>query len=196
MNHHAGIVLAAGESQRMGTPKALLPTPDRVPLARRQAQLLEQSGCDKTVIVLGSEHEHNALKLDWPDIAVNKEWKSKGRFSSVQTGLRCLSGYDGYFILPVDSPGIRPETVTMLRGAAESGDCKVIRPMYNGQPGHIAFLSAATALRILDTDAGENKRLDQVLKPLECLIEVDDPAVLHNVNTPEDWKEACRNLGW
>ena len=51
----AGIVLAAGASQRMGRPKALLPVAAGVPLAARQADVLRAGGCEPVAVVLGAE---------------------------------------------------------------------------------------------------------------------------------------------
>ena len=113
MMRHAGIVLAAGASSRMGFPKALLPTADGVPLAMRQIQLLKDSGCFKTILVLGSEAERIRKALPPCESAVNPDWPS-GRFGSVIAGLRTVAEADGVLILPVDTVGVRCSTLQLL----------------------------------------------------------------------------------
>lgn len=193
---HAGMVLAAGASRRMGTPKALLPAPPGGPLARHQAQWLEACGCDKVVIVLGSEANRISVKLDWPHLAVNEHWDRKGRFSSVQAGLRALPKYDGYVIIPVDTAGLQTETLTAVLTAAETENAHAVRPVYRGQTGYLVWISSATARRLLDMEADDRVRLDQILAPIETKIEIDDPALLHNPNTPGEWDAVRKTLGW
>jgi len=106
---HWGIVLAAGASSRMGSPKALLKTPEGIPLALHQLKLLESAGCGKTAIVLGSEAERISAELPGVHIILNPDWES-GRPSSILAALKNATSGDGIFILPVDTVGIRAET--------------------------------------------------------------------------------------
>ena len=84
----AGIVLAAGASQRMGFPKALLRGADGVPLAARQARLLRAGGCEPVVVVVGAEAARVRAALP-EDVTVveNARW-AEGRATSLQAGLR------------------------------------------------------------------------------------------------------------
>ncbi len=190
------MVLAAGASRRMGMPKALLPTPGHIPLALRQAQGLMAAGCDEAVVVLGCECEHIAAQLDWPRLICNEAWDRKGRFSSVQSGLRALPDYDGYIIIPVDAAGVQTDTLTAVLKAAETENARAVRPVYRGRSGYVVWISATTARRLLAMEADEPVRLDEVLAPIEKKIEVEDPALLHNPNTPEEWEAVRKTLGW
>lgn len=178
----AGLVLAAGASSRMGYPKALLPTPDNVPLAVHQMRLLRAAGCTRVAVVLGSRADAIAAKLTDGEVVRNPDWE-KGRLTSIQAGLRALPGHDNYVLLPVDSAGLRPATlVCLMRGEGAAAR----RPFYRGKPGRVLWISAAVANEILHLPATDT-RLDEWLAPRITAVDVDDPAILNNVNTPDEW---------
>lgn len=186
----AGLVLAAGASTRMGMPKALLKYPDGTRLAGAQIRLLEKAGCDPVLIVLGSEADRIQRELPNARAVVHPDWQ-EGRFSSVRAGLRALDAFRGCFILPVDSPGIRLSTLEAMRKTADKDNAQAVRPAFRGKPGYIVWISAATAERLLAmTD--EDTPLNQILDPVTRFIPVDDPAIVRNVNTPEEWEKVIR----
>lgn len=185
----AGLVLAAGASSRMGYPKALLPTPANVPLAVHQMRLLRTAGCQRVAVVLGAQAESIAKKITDGEVVRHPDW-AKGRLTSIQAGLRALPGADGYVLLPVDSVGLNLDTVVhMLQ--AEGAEAR--RPFYRGQPGRILWINARVAREILSLPAGDT-RLDEWLAPRITALEVDDPAILNNVNTPDEWAEVRTRL--
>lgn len=180
----AGIVLAAGASTRMGSPKALLPTPAG-PLAAVQARALRDAGCARVAIVLGSEAKTILRELRGFEVIVNPDW-ARGRITSVQAGLRGLAGADGFLILPVDTVGIRVETLAALLRAAASKP-PALRPRHEGRLGRALWLSRATAEDVLRIPPAEEARLDEFIRARAVTLAVDDTAVLNNINTPEDW---------
>ncbi len=178
---HAGIILAAG------TAKALLETPGGVPLAVDQYERLRRAGCDPVVIVLGSDYERILPSLQACRITYNPGW-IEGRFSSVQAGLRSVDAA-GYVILPVDTCGIRPGTIRALLAFANNASAAAIRPIWKGEHGRIAWISRALAEELLLTGArGGKTRMDDILKTRAMEFAVDDPAIVNNVNTPEEWE--------
>ncbi len=190
---HAGIVLAAGASSRMGQPKALLPAPGGAPLALHQARLLQAAGCAPVVIVLGCDADRIRPHLPGFAIAYNKDWET-GRVSSVQTGLRAAPA-DGYIILPVDTVGVRLETLQALRAAADATRSRAIRPTFDGREGKVMWVSAALAADILRLDPrDENSRLDHVFRGQSEQLPCPDPSLLNNINTPEEWEKAREAL--
>ncbi len=183
---HAGIVLAAGGSTRMGSPKALLVAAGGIPLADAQARALLNGGCQQTIVVLGADAAMIHAQLHSP-VAINFDWKH-GRISSAQTGLLMLPSFEGYFILPVDTVGIAAETIYAMRQYADAKRPQAIRPVHRGQKGRIAWVSAALAKTILGSPSTPEGRLDQFIDPVAQQIDIGDGAILNNVNTPEDWQ--------
>ena len=181
----AGLVLAAGASSRMGYPKALLPTPAQLPLAVHQLRLLRAAGCAPVAVVVGAHANAIAAKITEGEVIKNPDWE-RGRLTSIQAGLRGLPGAHGYLLLPVDTVGVRRETLAALL-AARGGP--VVRPYHQGQPGRLLRLDRATADELLAIPATD-LRLDEWMASRIRALAVDDPAVLNNINTPDDWAAA------
>ncbi len=186
MMRTCGIVLAAGASTRMGHPKALLPMPDGRPLAAHQAALLRAAGCDPVVIVLGADAERIHAELADESVVENPLWPT-GRFSSIQAGIRACPDAEAFLLLPVDTIGVARATLErVLRHAAEV-ETAAVRPCFRGEPGRVLWIRATVARAWAD-EAPSDVRIDERLRGVETRIEIDDPALLQNVNTPEAWR--------
>lgn len=133
----AAIVLAAGFSNRMGRFKPLLPLGQATVLEWAVGSLLS-GGIADVVVVAG----HRAEDL-WPyvdrlgcHLALNRR-PELGMFSSVLTGMAALAADVGAaFILPVDVPLVRPDTIRLLAGAYLGSRASVLYPTYGGKRGH------------------------------------------------------------
>ena len=186
---HAGIVLAAGASSRMGRPKALLPAPSGKPLAADQADRLRTAGAADVVVVLGHHAEELATALADHHLrcAFNAGWE-RGRLGSLQTGLAALaSEVSGTVVVPVDAAFIRTDTIAALLACADTTRHAAVRAWHDGQPGHLAWIARDLFPALLGLDPDPSFRLDQWLAPHTHRLDVDDPAVRNNLNTPADW---------
>jgi CTP:molybdopterin cytidylyltransferase MocA len=188
----AGIVLAAGASQRMGQPKALLRGPDGTPLAVRQAQVLRAGGCGPVAVVLGADI--NAIRRELPeDLAVveNPRW-ALGRATSLQAAIRAHPEAEAFLFLPVDAVGIRPETIRAMRAAAAGDPERIWRPVFQGGKGNLLWIPQAAGRELLSLPP--EARVDEWARPLACEWATEDPAILRNINHPEEWAEVLRRL--
>ncbi|MHB1171432.1 MAG: nucleotidyltransferase family protein [Lacisediminihabitans sp.] len=131
-----GIVLAAGAGTRMGTPKALLATPDGEPWLARATALLLSAGCDPVVVVLGARADR-ARPLVPADAAVTtviaERW-ADGMAESLRAGLAAAEG-DAALITLVDLPDL-PVAVARRVLRAKVDALSLRQAVFGGRPGH------------------------------------------------------------
>ena len=191
----AGIVLAAGASERMGSPKANLETPKKRTLLDLQCVLLASSGCEGVSVVVGADatairERNSALPVEWIE---NSEWR-KGQFSSLIAGVRSAlaSGAQGAIVLPVDAAGVSESVVmALIETGLRNPHLDAVVPEFEGKKGHPVYLSRTfcEALAALDPNS-DNARLDMQLEGARSIVRlpVNDPNVVKNINTAEEWK--------
>ena len=198
-----GIVLAAGESKRMGTPKALLEFPDGKTLLDRQVKILDDAGCNHIACVLGSGAElvrglDGRVHVNW---LLNENWEA-GQFTSIQTGLAWMleDGAQGGLIMPVDVVLDTPDTTSsILEAALMNPHLDAIVPEYDERGGHPVYISKRMAMDLVRIDPTKpDARLDVQISHIENIMRlpVSDQGILRNVNTPEEWnmiKSEIRN---
>jgi molybdenum cofactor cytidylyltransferase len=190
-----GIVLAAGQSTRMGQPKALLPCP---PAGRtfvtQIIHVLREGGID-TIAVIGRVNDpdlrREVASAGLPVCYVENPSPELGQLSSILVGVAFAEARQsaGILVLPVDMPLIRPETVRTALGAFAAGDEPVLRATYQGRHGHPVIFGAAVfpALRNADPEVGARAVLHQDPSRVRNL-EVDDPGVLRDFDWPTDYR--------
>ncbi len=190
-----GIVLAAGASTRMGQPKALLTTANGVPLVMKQAEILKQAGAEHCCMVLGYKANtiQKQLKKFDGTMVINPRW-SEGRLTSFQAGLGTVPDGWGAILLPVDAAGILPDTLHALAMAGHQRNAACLRPVWQNQPGHVRWLAPPVIPKILALASTPDFRMDQWFAPHEAYLNVDDPAILNNLNTPKDWEAFQLNV--
>lgn len=137
-----GVILAAGQSRRMGAQNKLLAEIDGVPIIRRTAQAMLDGGLNDLVIVTGHEHRLVAAALD--DLPVtciyNDEYQS-GQASSVACGVRHHQNgsHAAVLIALGDMPLVRPELIAaLLRDHSSLPDAtdRITLPVFDGRRGN------------------------------------------------------------
>ena len=137
-----GVILAAGQSRRMGAQNKLLAEIDGVPIIRRTAQAMLDGGLNDLVIVTGHEHRLVAAALD--DLPVtciyNDEYQS-GQASSVACGVRHHQNgsHAAVLIALGDMPLVRPEVIAaLLRDHSSLPDAtdRITLPVFDGRRGN------------------------------------------------------------
>jgi molybdenum cofactor cytidylyltransferase len=185
------IILAAGYSSRMGGFKPLMQLGGQS-LLERCVGLFRQAGIQTVVIVTG--HRGEDVEVESRRFGLrcihNPEY-SQGMFSSVCTAVNHMSGVDGFFILPVDIPLIRPTTLTALSTAFNGRT--VIFPSFEGMRGHPPLIPALLIPAILAyTGQGGLKSLLEMQKAEDMA--VSDQGILMDADTPEDFAALTHRL--
>ncbi len=187
------ILLAAGESSRMGKPKALLDW-FGTPLVVAQSNSLLNGGAKRITVVTGAHHDLiRQVVSDKPDVSVinNPNWTS-GKTTSIKAGLSALSDEcDTIILLAVDQP--RPSWVVerALKSHLQSG-CLVTSPRYSGHGGH-PLLFDISILDQLKNISEEREGVREVMKRYEDEMNrayFDNPVIRLDLNTPTDYEAA------
>ena len=186
------ILLAAGESRRMGQLKAMLPW-QGVSLIKHQVASLRAGGVDQVVVVLG--HRSDELKSELGDTAgvswqLNPDYL-QGKTTSIKAGLNAL-GTDqpqALLLLNVDQPRSAGVIRFLLEDHLSQGSLITI-PTHNGKGGHPIILSPTLLdeLRRIDEESFGIKAVVQRHIEGTRRVELDSPEVLWDLNTPEEYQ--------
>jgi molybdenum cofactor cytidylyltransferase len=199
----AAVILAAGESRRMGQPKALLAFPGRTTAEGRPCTLLEhllavvrhpQIGMRRVVLGAHAEEIRRQVPLDPECVVINHEWQ-RGQLTSIQVALGSLpvGATDGLLLCPVDHPMISPELVDALITAFYCSGKLIAIPTYHGRRGHPVIFSSKlygallTAPPELGARAVVWEHADQIVE-----VPTDQEGVVLNINDPETYEQLFR----
>ncbi len=192
----AAIILAAGDSTRMGRPKALLPDADGRPFVARLVRSFLAAGVGEIVVVTGALHTAivEAIAQDAPPVnphCVRNPDSSRGQLSSLWVGLDALSrsDVDGALVTPVDIPLVRSTTIRAVIDAWIRTRAPILRPAVGERHGHPVLFDGAVFEALRHASLADGARavvranLDQVVN-----VEVDDEGCLVDVDTPADYE--------
>jgi molybdenum cofactor cytidylyltransferase len=181
----SAVVLSAGASSRMGSPKALLPVGGR-PAVEVVCATLAAGGADEVVVVVGrhAAEIRAGAALDGVRVVDNPRWET-GRTSSVQTGLAAISPAASWTLLAlVDMPLVRPATVGRIVAARTKG-VDVVVPTFRGRRGHPILLRQTLFPRI--AALGPDEPLHAVVRAARGVeVPVDDEGVVVDFDEPGD----------
>ena len=190
------VVLSAGESSRMGRPKALLPI-DGQTFIERIVAALKQTKVGKIIVILG----HNARELQSKishlpvEILINTDYKL-GQLSSLQLAVRNLQpdlDCDGMLVHLVDHPYLAPALVEeMIRRFYETKK-RIIVPKFHGKRGHPVIFSNALFDEILSAPMEEGAKAVVNAHRAETLeIETAEEGIAVDIDTPELYQQHVR----
>jgi CTP:molybdopterin cytidylyltransferase MocA len=175
-----GIVLAAGAGVRMGGPKALLLAGGE-PLARIHARRMRDAGCASVVIVTRAEL---ADRFEKDDIVAVSSAPDPAGSLAVGLGRLQVTADTVLVIAPVDAWPARVETIHRLVEAIDAG-AEAATPRFEGRGGHPVVIRA----RALAAYTAAPRPLRDLLAMLgreRVRVDVDDPAVATDLDTPAD----------
>ena len=189
----AGIILAAGRSTRMGTSKALLSASSSETFVSRLIATLRSGGLAAPMVVGRADDEllHREVERYGCPFVVNPNADAGGQLSSLLAGLAAADRADlrGALVVPVDAPLVTSHTVATLVAVFEATLAPVVRPRHAGRHGHPVIFSRAIfdELRRADPAAGA-RAVVRAHERAIVNVDVDDPGVLGDVDTPESYR--------
>ncbi|MBV8811840.1 MAG: nucleotidyltransferase family protein [Acidobacteriaceae bacterium] len=187
-----GILLAAGESRRMGFPKPLLRLNGETFLAHLAASML--SAVERLVIVLGAHREAVAPAVPADDriITIDNPDYKLGQLSSIKRGLRTLSAQaDAAIVHLIDHPTVLAQTFRRLADEYALSGKPILITRCGRRRGHPVLFDRSVFAELerapleVGARAVVNAEQDRVI-----YVDVDDPGVLLDLDTPADLAEA------
>lgn len=199
MSGACAILLAAGESSRMGRLKALLPWRGRT-LIEHQMSALREGGADQVVVVLGHRADDLRPLLEGKDgvsWTLNPDYL-QGKTTSIKAGLSALNcaTLDVILMLNVDQPRDAADVARVLEVHRSHGYAVTV-PEYRGKGGHPIALSVALLPELLEIDEDTQGIKAVVRRRPESVqrFPLDNPGILLDLNTPEQYQAAVASAG-
>ena len=189
----SAVILAAGDSSRMGRPKALLPTPAGPPVITSIVYTLAHAGLRDIVIVTGRDHDSVVEAVRRADMPVAPRFArnadaSRGQLSSLWVGMDAAvtAGTEGLLVTLVDVPLVRSATVRAVVDAWTRTRAPIVRPAIGERHGHPVIFDRRLfdELRSAPLEAGakivvRRHARDVVDVPVTdegCLVDIDTPS--------------------
>jgi molybdenum cofactor cytidylyltransferase len=192
----AAVILAAGESSRMGASKALIPYQgltfvEHLLAATRHPRV----GLTRVLLGAHAEEIRGKLKVDPSAIVVNPEWP-KGQLSSLQAAIRSLPPQmtSGLILCPVDHPLVTLHLVASLIATFDASGKSIVLPTFEGRRGHPVIFRSTLYDELLGASPEVGAR-QIVWAHADNLKEVptNEEGVILNLNDPETMRKALGN---
>lgn len=191
-----GVILSAGESRRMGEPKALLPI-EGVSFIERVVAAFQASKVGSIFVVLGYRAEEMQAEISHlpVTVVVNRDYR-KGQLSSLNVAIRTLEGaqsgeaVDGILVHLVDHPFISAGLVNHMIDRFYETKKLIVVPRFKGKRGHPVLFSRALFQELLCAPLEQGAKAVVHAHGEETLtIDTDDPGVTIDIDTPEDYRD-------
>lgn len=189
----AAVVLAAGASQRFGQCKQLIRLNGK-PLLQHALDPVLKAGIDEVILVLGTEAEAILKEIDVGRArAVRNDRPEEGMSRSLKIALAALSpATEGALIILADQPFVSPETMAALIDIFRKTHPAAVIPTYNGFRGNPVLLSRSLFDEMQQIEGNIGCRALFGNHPGRIVkVAVDDPGVIIDIDTPEDFERAA-----
>lgn len=194
----AAIILAAGQSKRMGKPKLLLPW-GNVTIIEHVISIFAEAGLEQILVVTGAAHEQ-IHEIIWKssetypvETVYNRDYESGEMLSSIQCGLRSLTGkaIGAAMIGLGDQPQVQEGSVRSVRDAFLQTESPLVAPSFQMRRGHPWLVARPLWGEILEMSAAQTPRdfLNTHAKDIHY-VEINSPSILADLDTPQDYHAA------
>jgi len=192
------LLLAAGESRRMGRPKAgLRVSPSGLTFAAAAVESLRAAGLAEVTVVAGAHPEAvraAVAGLEGVRVVVHDRWAA-GQLSSLRAGLAAVDAPDveAIVVTLVDCPLVQPATVSRLIEAWRRTRAPIVRPAIGERHGHPVIFDRITFddLRTAPLEVGAKAVIARWRDAIQNVV-VDDAGVLADIDTPDDYDAFVR----
>jgi molybdenum cofactor cytidylyltransferase len=189
----SAIILAAGQSRRMGRPKMLLPWGNRTVIEHVITTFLE-AGVEDILVVTGAEREQVEQAMDGYPVrkAHNKEYAAGEMLSSLQCGLRAIPQEARAALIGLgDQPQVQKESIGLICEAFQDDTSRLIVPSFQMKRGHPWLAARALWDKILDLQPPETLRdfLKEHSEEIQY-VNLDTSTILADLDTPEDYMKS------
>jgi molybdenum cofactor cytidylyltransferase len=190
------VILSAGESSRMGRPKALLPI-EGIRFVEKIVSELKATDVGNILLVLGHNAEEMRQKVsDLPvTILVNPDYK-QGQLSSLQVAIRHLASnkaadsVDAILVHLVDHPYISAELVNLMIRRFYETKKLIVVPRFQGRRGHPVIFARALFSELLGAAPDQGAKSVVHAHHQDTLeIDTEDKGVLVDIDTPEEYRQ-------
>jgi molybdenum cofactor cytidylyltransferase len=184
------LVLAAGESRRMGRSKQLLPFEDKT-ILEAVIDHITQSTVDETLVVLGSNRDNiEEVIKDLPVKSVYNPHFKEGMLSSVQKGFVSLPDEaEAVLVFLGDQPMVPSSVIDQIVNAYHSTDKRIVLPVYEHKRGHPILISTKYRKEVanLNPKIGLRELIHNHAQDI-LEVDIDSSSILEDIDTPEDYK--------
>lgn len=192
---NSAVIIAAGYSSRMHAFKPLLPMGDKSVL-ETTASIFLQAGIRDIVVVIGHQGQTlipliQSMDLKW---VLNEDYE-KGMFTSIQTGIRVIDpSSQCFFMMPVDIPMVKPDTIKLILEAYDDQKMDVLYPSCEGRRGHPPLITTRLIPELLRSRGEDGLKgfLGSHAKSVSHL-NVADLGILMDMDTKEDYFALLRS---
>jgi molybdenum cofactor cytidylyltransferase len=188
----SAIILAAGQSRRMGQPKMVLPWGQSTVIEHVITTFLE-AGTEHIVVVTGGTQElvEKAIEPYPVQKVYNRNYEAGEMLSSLQVGLRLLpNGVQAALIGLGDQPQVQARTVRLVGEAYRASQSQLVVPSFQMRRGHPWLVARSLWSEILALNSPESPRdfLNRHAAEIHY-VQVETSSILSDLDTPEDYQK-------
>jgi molybdenum cofactor cytidylyltransferase len=197
----AAVILSAGESSRMGSPKALVPIGrttflghllEVIQQSKKNTESRQEIGCTRVVLGAHTKEITERIPLDNSAIVLNPHWQ-QGQLSSIKEAISSLKEVqtDGIILFLVDHPLVSAELVGELVRQFYASGRAIVLPKFGGKRGHPVIFASRLYAELLAAPAEQGARTVVWAHPEEVLeVPTTEEGVVLNLNDPETLRRA------
>jgi len=185
----SAIVLAAGESKRMGQPKMLMPWRGSTVLETVISTIHEAGITDILVITGGARLQVEALVGHTAQTVFNENYKTSEMLGSIQTGLAAkMQTSSAALICLGDQPQVREESVRQICTVFLEGTARIVVPSYEMRRGHPWLIARPLWDDFLDMKPPQTPRdFLQTHADEIKYVQMETPSIIEDLDTPQDY---------